>query len=62
MAIERLDENSEGLLLLTTNGKVSAAVGFATLRLVRVRIGKIEPKNMLSGDAVEVEDLELALK
>ena len=41
--------------------KMTAAVGFATLRLVRVRIGNIHLNKMLSGDIVEVDNLELAL-
>lgn len=42
--------------------KMTAAVGFPTLRLVRVRIGNIHLNNMFSGDVVEVDDLELALE
>jgi 23S rRNA pseudouridine2457 synthase len=35
--------------------KMSAAVGFPTLRLVRVRIGNIHLNDMKSGEVVEVE-------
>ena len=36
--------------------KMTAAVGFPTLRLVRVRIGKINLNTMNSGDIIEVEN------
>jgi 23S rRNA pseudouridine2457 synthase len=36
--------------------KMSAAVGFPTLRLIRVRIGDILLKDLLSGSFMEVED------
>ncbi len=39
--------------------KMSAAVGFPTLRLVRVRIGDIYLNNMKSGEVVEVDDFKL---
>jgi len=42
--------------------KMTAAVGFPTLRLVRVRIGNIHLNKMLSGDVVELDNLELALE
>jgi len=35
--------------------KMSAAVGFPTLRLVRIRIGNIELKNMQAGEVVEID-------
>lgn len=35
--------------------KMTAAVGFPTLRLVRVRIGKFELKNMLPGEVKSIE-------
>ena len=37
--------------------KMTAAVGFATLRLVRVRIGGIELGEMVAGEVVEVGEL-----
>ena len=37
--------------------KMTAAVGFPTLRLIRVRIGEILLDNMDSGEVVEVENL-----
>lgn len=37
--------------------KMTAAVGFPTLRLVRVRIGKIQTKNMQASDVIEVDKL-----
>lgn len=40
--------------------KMSAAVCFPTLRLVRVRIGKIKLNKMQAGDVIKVNDLELA--
>ncbi|MTI38663.1 pseudouridine synthase [Fulvivirga lutimaris] len=40
--------------------KMSAAVGFPTLRLVRVRIGNIHLNDMKSGDVVEVEGFGLS--
>lgn len=39
--------------------KMSAAVGFPTLRLVRVRIGNIHLNDMASGEVVEVEEFSL---
>lgn len=41
--------------------KMTAAVGFATLRLVRVRIGNIHIDNMDAGDTVKLNDLDAAL-
>ena len=37
--------------------KMTAAVGFPTLRLVRVRIGNIELNNLKNGEVLEVENL-----
>ena len=37
--------------------KMTAVVGFPTLRLVRVRIGEINLNNMLPGEVIEVIDL-----
>jgi len=48
MPIGRLDEQSEGLLLLTT-----------ALRLVRVRVGPIHIGHMQAGDVVEVKSNSL---
>lgn len=42
--------------------KMTAAVGFPTLRLVRVRIGNIHLHNMPSGGVIEVDNLSLALE
>ena len=39
--------------------KMSAAVGFPTLRLIRMRIGGIHLNNLLAGEVVEVEDFAL---
>jgi len=39
--------------------KMSAAVGFPTLRLIRVRIGAIKLGELLSGGVLEVEELRL---
>ena len=39
--------------------KMTAAVGFPTLRLVRVRIGNIHLDNLKAGDVVEVEGLDM---
>lgn len=39
--------------------KMSAAVGFPTLRLVRVRIGKIWLNHLTAGDCVEVATLNI---
>ncbi|GAA4945116.1 pseudouridine synthase [Algibacter agarivorans] len=36
--------------------KMTSAVGFPTLRLVRVRVGKTVTGNMKTGDVVEVQD------
>lgn len=38
--------------------KMSAAVGFPTLRLVRVRIGNIQLNSMESGEVIEVDRFE----
>jgi 23S rRNA pseudouridine2457 synthase len=40
--------------------KMTAAVGFPTLRLVRVRIGNVHLDGLQSGGVVEVEDFQLA--
>ena len=37
--------------------KMTAAVGFPTLRLVRVRIGSIRLNDLKSGEFIEVEEL-----
>lgn len=39
--------------------KMTAAVGFPTLRLMRVRIGETWLNNLQSGQVIEVEDFEL---
>jgi 23S rRNA pseudouridine2457 synthase len=41
--------------------KMTAAVGFATLRLVRVRIGDIHIDNLIAGDVVKLPNLDAAL-
>jgi len=38
--------------------KMSAVVGFPTLRLIRVRIGHIQLNNLRSGDFIEVNNFE----
>ena len=40
--------------------KMTAAVGFPTLRLIRVRIGEIHLDNLKSGDVVEVNTFEVS--
>jgi len=40
--------------------KMTAAVGFATLRLVRVRIGNIHIDNLLTGDVVTLPNFDAA--
>jgi len=42
--------------------KMTAAVGFPTLRLVRVRIGHIHIENMLAGDVIPLVNLDAALQ
>ena len=39
--------------------KMTSAVGYPTLRLVRVRVGKIELGNLEAGDIVEVDELKV---
>jgi len=41
--------------------KMTAAVGFATLRLVRVRIGKIHIDGLMAGDVVKLTNFDPAL-
>lgn len=41
--------------------KMTAAVGFPTLRLVRVRIGTIQLDNLQSGEVREVKNFEIAI-
>ncbi len=41
--------------------KMTAAVGFATLRLVRVRIGEIHIDNLIAGDVVMLPNFDAAL-
>jgi 23S rRNA pseudouridine2457 synthase len=40
---------------------MTAAVGFPTLRLVRVRIGNVHLNDLQAGDVVEVEDFFVVL-
>jgi 23S rRNA pseudouridine2457 synthase len=42
--------------------KMTAAVGFATLRLVRVRIGYIHIDNLIAGDVVMLPNFDATLK
>jgi len=42
--------------------KMTAAVGFATLRLVRARIGDIHIENMIAGDVVKLASFDAAFK
>lgn len=42
--------------------KMTAAVGFATLRLVRVRIGDIHIESLIAGEVATLAKLDLALK
>lgn len=39
--------------------KMTSAVGFSTLRLIRVRIGTYQIDNMLAGDVIELADLRV---
>ena len=39
--------------------KMTAAVGFPTLRLVRVRIGNVHLKDLHAGEVLEVEDFQI---
>jgi len=39
--------------------KMTAAVGFPTLRLVRVRIGNVHLNNLLAGELIEVPEFEV---
>ena len=39
--------------------KMTAAVGYPTLRLVRVRIGKLQIDNMVSGEFLEVKEFDV---
>lgn len=41
--------------------KMTAAVGFPTLRLVRVRIGDIHINNLMAGDVVPLDNIDAAL-
>ncbi len=41
--------------------KMTAAVGFATLRLVRVRIGDVHIDNMIAGEVIKLANLDAAL-
>lgn len=41
--------------------KMTAAVGFATLRLVRVRIGDIHIDDMTAGDVIKLSDFDAAI-
>ncbi|HEY4617141.1 MAG TPA: pseudouridine synthase [Flavobacterium sp.] len=41
--------------------KMTAAVGFPTLRLVRVRIGNIHLNNLQSGEVIELSDFQIEI-
>ena len=40
--------------------KMTAAVGFPTLRLVRVRIGNVHLNNLQAGEVLEISDFQLS--
>jgi len=40
--------------------KMTSAVGFPTLRLVRIRIGNIYLNNLKSGEVIEISDLQIS--
>ena len=42
--------------------KMTAAVGFPTLRLVRVRIGNVYLNDLQAGEVMEVEDFNVNVK
>jgi 23S rRNA pseudouridine2457 synthase len=42
--------------------KMTAAVGFPTLRLVRIRIGKVHLNELKAGEVIEVSDFNLTNK
>ena len=42
--------------------KMTAAVGFPTLRLVRIRIGNVHLKDLQTGDVIEVDDFNVNQK
>ena len=41
--------------------KMTAAVGFPTLRLVRVRIGNVNLNNLQAGEVIEVENFQIEI-
>jgi 23S rRNA pseudouridine2457 synthase len=41
--------------------KMTAAVGFPTLRLLRVRIGNVHLGNLQAGEVVEVNDFQIEI-
>ncbi|MBP6181385.1 pseudouridine synthase [Flavobacterium sp.] len=41
--------------------KMTAAVGFPTLRLIRVRIGNVHLNNLQAGEVLEVEDFQIEI-
>ena len=41
--------------------KMTAAVGFATLRLVRVRIGEVGINNLIAGEVIALPNFDAAL-
>jgi 23S rRNA pseudouridine2457 synthase len=41
--------------------KMTAAVGFPTLRLIRVRVGSVFLSNLQSGEVIEVSDFEIEI-
>ena len=42
--------------------KMTAAVGFPTLRLVRIRIGNVHLNELIAGEVIEVSDFNLTIK
>ena len=42
--------------------KMTAAVGFPTLRLIRIRIGNVHLKDLQTGDVIEVDDFNVNQK
>jgi 23S rRNA pseudouridine2457 synthase len=41
---------------------MTAAVGFPTLRLVRIRIGNVHLNELIAGEVIEVSDFNLTIK